>query len=271
MDTHVHVWDPRLMRYPWLDRVPTLDRTVLPGSIDRDAAATAMIFVQAGCRPEQAVTEVRWVAGLDWPELSGIVADVRLDAADLHERVDELVPEPLVVGVRHTFQELPPNAFTTTAHSAGLNVVAAHGLVFDATVRADQLAELATLHASAPSAVLVVDHLGNPPVHAGWQSADADAWRSGMRAVAHEPNAYVKVSGVSYSEKARPFIHEALDAFGFSRAMLGSDFPVTVTGERRWEQVADTFSPTAECVEALRWRTANTVYGVQPRPGRNPE
>ncbi|MFF1876143.1 amidohydrolase family protein, partial [Kitasatospora herbaricolor] len=219
----------------------------------------------------QAVREVRWVAGLDWAELAGIVADIRLDAADLHERVDELVPESLVVGVRHILQDLPPNAFTTAAHSAGLSVVAAHGLVFDATVRADQLAELATLHASAPSAVLVVDHLGNPPVHAGWHSADADAWRSGIRAVAREPNAYVKISGVSYSEQAAPFIREALDAFGFNRAMLGSDFPVTVTGERRWEQVADTLSPTAEFIEALRWRTANTVYGAQPRPERTPE
>lgn len=271
VDTHVHVWDPRILRYPWLNNVPALDRTVLPHDIDRQAGATAMIFVQAGCLPEQAGGEVRWVVGLDWPELSGIVADIRLDGPGLSDRLDELVREPLVVGVRHILQDHAPDTIATDAYGAGLIGLADRGLVFDATVRADQLQELADLHSRAPDAVIVVDHLGNPPVHAGWHSDEAAAWRAGIRAVAHHSSANVKLSGVRFTDAAAPYFREALDAFGFNRAMLGSDFPVTDPGERRWERVADALSPTAESIDALRWRTASTVYGVQPRPERNPE
>lgn len=270
-DAHVHVWDPRVLRYPWLDDVPALDRTVLPHEIDRRSGASAMIFVQAGCLPEQARREVRWVVGLDWPELSGIVADIRLGAPGVSDRLEELGSEPLVVGVRHILHDHAPDTIATDAYSSGLTLAAARSLVFDATVRADQLQELADLHSRAADAVLVVDHLGNPPVHAGWHSDEAAAWRTGIRAVAHRPSANVKLSGVPFTDAAAPYFREAIDAFGFDRAMLGSDFPVTDPGERRWEQVADTLSPTAENLHALRWRTAAAVYGVRPRPERTTE
>ncbi|MHA7987778.1 amidohydrolase family protein [Rathayibacter sp. CAU 1779] len=123
VDAHVHVWDPARLDYPWLADAPALQRAFLPADIDRggtdrggadrgdtdrrDAdggradddrpdgdgpaktyATTFMVFVQAGCRPDQALDEVRWVLGLAdaWPELAAIVADADLRSGSALER-----------------------------------------------------------------------------------------------------------------------------------------------------------------------------------------
>jgi L-fuconolactonase len=175
---------------------------------------------------------------------------------------------PQVVGVRHILQALQPRQIHTEAIAHGLRSVGANGLTFDATVRADQLSELARLHDEAAETVLVLDHLGNPPVYAGFTSVEAADWRKGMRLVAARPHALVKLSGVPWTAASRPFFEAAVDVFGVERSILGSDFPVTVPGKRRWDEVADILAPTSEIRDALRWRTAARTYGIDPAPDR---
>jgi L-fuconolactonase len=262
VDTHVHVWDPRLLRYPWLEGEPDLARPVLTADIDRSAGATSMVFVQAAAEPEQALTEVEWVLAQDWPELSGIVADARLGAPSLPTLLETYAHVPSIVGVRHILQQAEPGAIDTVEMREGLQQVGEAGLTFDATVRADQLHELSRLHRHADSTVVILDHLGNPPVAAGPSSEEGLAWREGIERLAAQPRTAIKLSGVQWDDRSRPFFEVALDAFGVDRAMLGSDFPVTDPGKRRWDEVADILAPTAGHREALRSRTANVTYGL---------
>ena len=52
VDTHIHLWDPSVLRYPWLDDVPFLNKPYLLEDY-RNACGTVdvgtMIFVQ--CAP----------------------------------------------------------------------------------------------------------------------------------------------------------------------------------------------------------------------------
>lgn len=262
VDAHVHCWDPRVLHYPWLAEEPVFDRPILPAEIGRSAQQTAMIFVQAAASPNQAIAEVEWVLDQHWPELAGIVADVRLGALDLSELLETYSRLPQVVGTRHILQDSPPGEVNTSTNSAGLAQLGEAGLVFDATVRADQLKELASLHARTAEVAVVLNHLGNPPVDAGFASRESRSWLEGIRSVAAQQTATVKLSGVPWDNRSRPFFEATLDAFGFERAMLGSDFPVTDPGERRWDEVADILAPTAESRSSLRWRTASRVYGL---------
>ena len=57
-------------------------------------------------------------------------------------------------------------------------------------------------------------------------------WRSGMRALAANPNVSVKISGLGMldhdwtADSIRPIVLEAIDIFGPDRAMFASNFPV---------------------------------------------
>ena len=81
-----------------------------------------------------------------------------------------------------------------------------------------------------PGLQFVLDHLGKPPIATG----KLEPWASGLRALAAEPNIAAKLSGLqtiaspeaTYSELA-PYIDVALEAFGPSRLIFGSDWPVS--------------------------------------------
>ena len=81
LDTHLHLWDPSVLRYDWLIDVPPLHR---PFAARELAEATAdvptdvslkYIFMQAGAADEQALAEVDWVSGLaEHLPIAGIIA-----------------------------------------------------------------------------------------------------------------------------------------------------------------------------------------------------
>ena len=97
IDSHVHVWDPSVLSYDWLNRAPSLNRPFLPRELPH-APGTQAVFVQADCRDDQALKEVDWVASLraTWPELAAIVAYAPINrgdgvSEDVLERLEERV------------------------------------------------------------------------------------------------------------------------------------------------------------------------------------
>jgi L-fuconolactonase len=229
---------------------------------------TSAIFVQADCLPEQAVAEVRRVEALEWPGLVGIVAFAPLEHGTAAETaLAELVEHPLVAGVRRLLQDEPAGFVAAPGFVAGLKAVARRGLVFDATVRADQLEELARVHRAVPDLTVVLDHLGNPPLADGLASAAGQRWLRGIRALAADPAVVVKLSGqAAGDERGLGFVLAALDAFGPDRMLLGSDYPLTVPGDaaayRHWARTADTaLGLTGDERAAVRRGTAIRTYG----------
>jgi L-fuconolactonase len=74
-----------------------------------------------------------------------------------------------------------------------------------------------------------LDHIGKSLIEQGVM----EPWRTQLRQLAALPNLSCKVSGLLVEAgpdwslaKIRPYIWEAVDAFGFDRLMFGSDFPV---------------------------------------------
>lgn len=274
VDAHVHLWDPRLLDYPWLDGLAELDRPFLP---DDYAGAGQVVFVQADCASSQALDEARWVAGLGWPALAGIVAGADLRAPDLGAHLDALAAIGPVVGIRHLLQGEPLSAFDDPALRRGLAVLGARGLTFDACVQHPQLGALEALVRAVPGVRVVLDHLGKPPVDEGISSEAGARWCAGIRSLAALPGLHVKLSGLPaesadaalYDANVDDFICFGLDAFGPERSMLGSDWPVSALlgagaepedwfarvraasglGGKEWERVA---SGTATAFYGLR-------------------
>ena len=278
VDAHLHLWDRARFRYPWMDA------TALPDRFDLEELSALpprrVVVVEADCLPDQSLDEVRWIDGLAAraPSIAGIVARAAIEDGDAVEgELDVLAGIPRVVGVRRVLQAETTEWLERPGLVRGLRAVARAGLVFDACVRWDQLPALIRLRHGVPEPVIVIDHLGKPPIRDGLSSSAAAAWRAAIRELAEEPRTVVKVSGLPaeaasgpLERQVDPYIRFALEVFGPSRAMAGSDWPVSRTESAhdyaRWfAHLATAFGLTESERDDLLWRTAERTYSLDDR------
>ena len=279
-DAHVHFWDPDERHHDWLDTAPALRRRFGPEDLDAGRhTLTGALFVQADCRADEALDEVRWVAELaaSDPVVRGIVAytPVHLgDRARAHLRA--LTDTPLVVGVRHLLQGNPVATLSDPKLLEGLQLLPEFGLVFDLCATQGQMPAVVALVRACPETSFVLDHLGKPPIAAG----QLDPWRSHLSALADCPNTFCKLSGLTTEARLdwtpadlRPYLNHALEVFGPDRCMYGSDWPVATlrTSYEAWaDLVLDLISdlPPDDCASVLSG-TATRVYGIGDQPPHN--
>lgn len=275
VDAHVHVWDPRVLSYPWLAAHPRLNVPRLPAHLDDAGGAIgARVFVEADPAPGDAARELDWVESLAWDALAGVVAGIDLTRPDIGDEAERLRARG-VAGVRHGLQDVPVGSPWPEGLSRGLDAAASAGLVFDACVRWAQLPALAELLKGSPHARVVLDHVGKPPVAAGLPSEDGRAWLAGITAVAQHPGIAVKLSGLpaeagdadTLRRHAPEFVRAAVDLFGADACMFGTDWPVSVGAEvsaKEWlALVADATARHDE--SAIFAGTAQRVYGLSGR------
>lgn len=165
------------------------------------------------------------------------------EVADELARLRELPGGRYLKGIRHQVQGEPdPEWLLRPDVRRGLAAVAEAGLVYDLIVQPHQLPSAAAAAAALPELTFVLDHLGKPPIVAG----DLEPWASGVRALAALPNTVCKLSGMVTEadlgkwtvDDLRPYADTVLEAFGPSRMMFGSDWPVC-TLAATYEEVAE--------------------------------
>lgn len=172
------------------------------------------------------------------------------------------------------------------AFRQGLAVLQKLGLSFEIWAFYPQLPQMARLARAFPDLPIVVNHLGGvirAGAHAG-QDIFA-SWRQGLAALADCPNVVIKLSGLgmrlsdfgfedrtlppSSEELAavwQPWMMTALDLFGPSRCMWGSNFPVDkgsyryATGLNAVKRLMAQATPDDR--HDLFWRTAARHYTV---------
>ncbi|HEY5210930.1 MAG TPA: amidohydrolase family protein [Stellaceae bacterium] len=250
IDSHQHFWHSALVPIPWLSAPAAsfgdpsaLKRIYTPADYRRDAGAlniVGTVHVEPGARPEDGMLETAWLTGLsDGGGLpSAVVAYADVTAPDLAAKLADLARSPLLRGVRMrlNFDEASGRRMTRSDHvmededfRRGLRQVAAHGLVFNLSVFAPQLAMAARLATAMPEVTLVLEHVGWPI------ATDQDgfrAWRAGMAALADCANVFVKVSGFWAIDRAwrpemiEPWAKETFALFGFRRCLFGSNLPI---------------------------------------------
>lgn len=234
IDSHVHFWDPAVLTYDWLSGQERLDRPFLPADYAKATAGTAVdgiVFVQADCRPDQGMAEVRWVTELDNPLIKAIVAFAPLEQGKaVGPYLEQLSRHPQVKGVRRLIQGEAADFAARPGFVHGVQRLADTGLTCDICIKHHQLPAVVELVESCPTVRFVLDHIGKPDIVAG----DQNDWRAGLKTLAAYPNVWCKLSGVITEadwdnwrpETIRPFIDHALHAFGVERVLFGSDWPV---------------------------------------------
>jgi len=236
VDAHVHFWDPSVLRYPWLDGLPALDRPFLPASY---VSATSgipidtIILVEANCLPHQTLGEADFfeqIAAMD-SRVAGIVAFAPLTAsAELDRTLDALAARPRVKGVRHNIQGQPPGFCTQPSFVEGVLKAGSRGLTFDLCATHDQLREVLDLVRLCPDTRFVLDHCGKPAI----RDRLLDPWRADTAGLAECANVWCKLSGLVTEASPTewreadlvPYASHVVEEFGTERVMYGSDWPV---------------------------------------------
>jgi L-fuconolactonase len=230
VDAHLHVWDLQAASYPWLGpHLAPIDRTV---EFD-EVAATLMqrgigqvVLVQAS---DDAADTAHMLAVADaHPAIAGVVVWVPLDEPEAAAReLSVLRADARVVGVRTLQHDRPdPDWILRPEVDAGLGVLEAADVPYDyVTAGPAAIAHLPLLAERHPQLSLVLDHLGKPPL--GDDPAAFAGWKALLRRAAENPRLTAKVSGLyGPPDRVRAAIEVALDAFGPSRLMYGSDWPI---------------------------------------------
>ena len=266
IDSHVHFWDPAILRYPWLGDVPALNRPMLPrdyrplqrcedatvdANVDDGGAVNAVVFVEANCAPKQGEAEVAFVQRLTQhePRIAGIVASLDLrDARARGAALARLRSAPRVVGVRHNIQGNPAGFALTPEFVRGAQAVGESGLTFDLCATADQLGDVVSLVAQCPATTFVLDHAGKPAI----QHDSFGDWSVRLAGLAKLDNVVCKLSGLLSEARADQrneagiarYAHHVLACFGTHRVMYGSDWPVCTLagGESVWRGLVARFT-----------------------------
>jgi L-fuconolactonase len=277
IDAHQHYWSVAHGDYGWL--VPSEDlrpiyRDFAPADLHPllDAAGIdATVLVQAA--PSEAETwRLLETASQPGSRVLGVVGWCDFEAADAADRVRLLARQPLLRGLRPMLQDLPDPAWILRAElEPALAAMQSCGLVLDLLVKPVHLEVALTLAARWPGLTMVIDHGAKPVI----DDAAFQHWAAGMRALAQQTALHCKLSGL-LTELPRgrgagelwPYVEVLLAAFGPSRLIWGSDWPVlTLAADyAQWHGLARSWLAHlgAEDLARVFGGNAMALYGTAP-------
>lgn len=283
VDSHVHLWDAAHTPQPWTTPdMEVIRRSFGPADLepllDRNGIDAA-VLVQGACLDSdtdylcEEADRQEWIAGVTvWLPLD--------DPVRARERLTALRRWPKVRGVRHLIQdESDPHWIMRDAVLESLELLEAEGVLLELPVvyprHFDDVPRLAALF---PRLVLVVDHLGKPPLADG----GLGKWEEKLLAASEAPNVSAKVSGLNTALTRDDWtaddfvaaVEIAVRAFGADRLMCGTDWPVALLNgdyDRVWnalKQVVATVAP--DDADLLLGGTAARIYQIEAATGVRP-
>jgi L-fucono-1,5-lactonase len=280
IDSHQHFWRYEPAQYPWIgEHMGVLRRDYLPGELEpllRASGFEGTVAVQA----QQAAAETDWLLELAERHafIRGVVGWVDLCAARVDEALERYATRPKLVGVRHIVHDEPDDDFLLRPDfRRGVGRLRAHALVYDLLLFPKHLPRASTLVAELPEQPFVLDHIAKPFIRDGVVSP----WREDLRRLACFPNVTCKLSGMVTEARWKewrppdmhPYLDAVLEAFGPSRLMIGSDWPVCLLAgdyDRTMSVVVDWASRLSAAErDAILGGNAARVYALDAgRPSR---
>ena len=141
-----------------------------------------------------------------------------------------------------------PGLLADKTFREGVAVLSRLGLSYDVSLYHPQIHEVADLASAFPDLRIVLNHVGGVlgiGAYRGKRDEVFSRWQASIKALAARPNVFVKLgglgqgyTGLGFNEQAeppssemvaakfRPYVETCIDAFGTSRSMFESNFPV---------------------------------------------
>ena len=271
IDTHHHLWNYDSVEFDWIDDdMATIRRSFLPEDLKATIDSTGVsgvVTVQA----RQIIEETEWLLSLAAQNdfMKGIVGWLPLAADNVNELLQKYSENKWLKGVRHVVQGEPdPEFILGEAFNRGISLLKDYQLVYDILILEHQLPNTIKFVDQHPDQVFVLDHIAKPKIKLN----EIEPWAKNMKELAKRENVSCKISGMVTEadfkkwtpEQLQPYFDVVLDAFGPSRLMYGSDWPVCLvaTEYSDWlqlvKQVLLSFSDTEK--EQIYYKNAVETY-----------
>ncbi|MEN6454954.1 MAG: amidohydrolase family protein [Prolixibacteraceae bacterium] len=243
IDTHQHFWKYDPVAFDWIDNeMAAIRRDFLPGDLKKATAGTVVegvISIQA----RQSEEETGWLLELAASHelIKGVVGWLPLAGTDIRRLLDRYAGNSRLKGLRHVVQGEPdPEFILGKAFNAGVSLLKEYKLLYEILIFARQLPNAIRFVDRHPDQTFVLDHIGKPKI----RDHEIQAWSLHLKELARRENVSCKISGMvteaDYrhwtAEQLQPYFDVVLEAFGPSRLLFGSDWPVCLvaTGYSAW-------------------------------------
>ena len=276
IDAHHHLWRYSKAEYGWIDdSMQVLRRDFLPQHLTAElglAGVDGTVVVQA----RQSLEETRWLLDLaeECEAIRGVVGWAPIAGEDFPGCMEEFDGRPKLKGLRHVIQgEKDEHYILREDFNSGIRTMLGSGLVYDILIYERHLEDTIDFVDEHPEQVFVLDHVAKPLIAAGVM----EPWAGRMRELAKRENVWCKVSGMVTEAKwdawsletLRPYLDVVVEAWGPSRLMAGSDWPVCLVAsgyKHWWDVLREYFTGFSEAERApLFGGTAVEVYGLGTR------
>jgi L-fuconolactonase len=233
IDTHQHFWNYNPVEFDWIgEEMAAIRKDFLPDNLKETISGTeisGVISVQA----RQCLEETDWLLDLASSHdfIKGVVGWMPLSGDHITPLLEKYVENPWLKGVRHVVQGEPdPEFILGKAFNRGVNMLKDHGLVYEVLIFGHQLPNAIRFVDRHPEQSFVLDHIAKPKI----RSNGISNWSRDLKELAKRENVNCKISGMVTEadyrnwtpEQLQPYLNVVLDAFGPSRLMFGSDWPV---------------------------------------------
>jgi predicted TIM-barrel fold metal-dependent hydrolase len=242
VDTHVHVWDLKQFKLPWLTADAPFARNFLISDYQeatKDCNLSKCVYMEVDVALEQKQKEADWIRGVvkegKTPFVAAIVGCAVRDKG-FADYARQFKGDPYVKGLRQVVhvKETPAGFILHDDVVAAMKLLGELNLTFDLCMRHGDLQDAVKLTAKCPDTRFVLDHCGNPNV----QAREHTAWKKDLEALAKNKNVIIKISGILFTvkkgewtpEQLAPIVNHCLDTFGPDRAIFASDWPVCTAG-----------------------------------------
>jgi L-fuconolactonase len=243
IDAHQHFWLYNRTDYGWIDdRMQVIKRNFLPRDLQPELNKTGIagsVAVQA----RQSLEETRWLLQLagQYEFIKGVVGWVDLTSEKkLKGQLDEFCKQKKFVGVRHVVQDEPEDNFMLREDFLkGISLLKDYNLTYDLLLLPKHLPVAKTVVSMFPDQKFVLDHISKPLI----KDHIISPWKKELKKLAVNTNLWCKLSGMvteaewknQKPEDFYPYLDVVFEAFGTSRLMAGSDWPVCLlAGEYKY-------------------------------------
>lgn len=264
IDAHQHFWRLANGFYDWLTpELAAIYSDFEPAHLApllASAGVEGTVAIQAAADPR----ETEFLLGLAEQArfIKGVVGWIDMETESGVETLTSFARHPLFKGIRPMIQDIAPvDWMLRPSLDAAFRALLDLGLSFDALVKPPHLDALHRLATRYPQLPIVIDHGGKPAIRDGLDGFDA--WAGQIARLAALPNVHCKLSGLLTEAKPgatladlSPYLDHLYDAFGASRLMWGSDWPVLLleSAYASWDAMFGAWlasKPTDERAEML--------------------
>ena len=271
IDAHHHFWKYSPEEYGWIDEEKAvIRRDFLPPHLRAEIDAVGIdgvVSVQARQSIEETETLLGYSDQHDF--MRGVVGWVPLVSPSVKEDLERFSSHPKLKSVRHVLQDEPDDYYISRDDfNRGVAQLRRFNLIYDILIFERHLPQTIKFVDRHPNQVFVLNHIAKPRI----KDNLITPWRENISELARRPNVSCKISGMvteadfqSWTEaQLQPYLETVLEAFGPSRLMFGSDWPVCLLACRyeRWFKIVSKFIGrlSGDEQERIQGGTAVEIY-----------